>query len=355
MKNKSKSKVTLKDIARDTGLSISTVSRALARSGKISAENEKKIFESAKRLNYPVKKLDTPLDLRKNIFIALITRFHIGEFYSSFYNGFDMATKDTNTNIALLNVSNASVDEITLIDELHKTNFDAAIVFLPDFDQDDYKQLIERTDSKFPIISVAPIANPVMDTITFDTYRGGHLVADHFYKQGFKKLGIINGPQNKSEAMLRRNGFMDFIQSNSELELVWQYGGNFENKSGHKAFHYYDDAKDKPEAIFCGNDSMAVGFMQSALHEGVNIPGDVAIAGYDDLPVCAYNSPTITSVHTPFEMLGKKAIKYLIERLKNSSSGNEHAGYVSLVPVSLSVRESSSNADHLVSEKEATI
>lgn len=345
MKKHSKSKVTLKDIAEDTGLSISTVSRALARSGKISAENEKKIFKSAERLKYPVKKLDTPLDLRKNIFIALITRFHIGEFYSSFYNGFDMATKDTNTNIALLNVSNASVDEITLINELHKTNFDAAIVFLPDFDQDDYKQLIDRTDPRFPIISVAPIASPVMDTITFDTYRGGYLVADHFLRQGFNKLGIIHGPQNKYETMLRRNGFVDLIRSNSELDLVWQYDGNFENKSGHEAFQHYKNSSEKPEAIFCGNDSMAVGFMQSALHDGVNVPGDVAITGYDDLPVCEYNSPSITSVHTPFEMLGKKAIKYLIERLRNSSAANKHAGYVSLVPVSLSVRESSANID----------
>ena len=351
MKEQSKSKVTLKDIAQDTGLSISTVSRALARSGKISAENEKKIFESAERLNYSFNKLDTPLDLRKNIFIALITRFHIGEFYSSFYNGFDIATKDTNTNIALINVSNASVDEITLINELHKTNFDAAIVFLPDFDQDDYKDLIERTDSKFPIISVAPIANPVMDTITFDTYRGGHLVAEHFHQQGYKKLGAIHGPQNKSEAMLRRNGFNDFIESKHEMELVWQFDGNFENRSGHEAFNQYKSLKKKPEAIFCGNDSMAVGFMQSALHEGLNIPGDVAIAGYDDLPVCDYNSPTITSVHTPFEMLGKKAIKYLMERLKSSSTKPEHAGYVSLVPVSLSVKESSVNVDHKIRKK----
>jgi len=191
-----------------------------------------------------------------------------------------------------------------------------------------------------------------MDTITFDTYRGGYLVADHFQKQGFKKLGIIQGPQNKSEAMLRRNGFVEFIRTNNELELVWQFDGNFENKSGHAAFQDYKNTTDRPEAIFCGNDSMAVGFTQSALHDGVNIPGDVAIAGYDDLPVCEYNSPTLTSVHTPFEMLGKKAIKYLLERLKNESSENAHEGYLSMVPVSLSVRESSVNKDQIVLDSE---
>jgi len=344
MKKKKSSKVTLKDIAEDTGFSISTVSRALSRSGKISPKNEKKIFESAQRLNYPIKNLDTPLELRRNIFIALVLRFHIGEFYSSFYHGIDMATKDTNTNLAMINVSNTAVDETTLIKELYTANFDAAILFLPDFRQDDYKKLINKIDPNFPIISVAPIASPVMDTITFDTYRGGHLVADHFYKQGFRKLGILNGPLERSEAMLRKNGYIDFISNNDETDLVWQFDGNYENTTGVEAYESYKNSVDKPEAIFCGNDSMAVGFMQNALRDGVKIPGDLAIAGYDNLPICEFHSPSITSVHTPFEMLGKKALKYLLERL-GSSSENEHEGYISMVPVSLEVRESSAKID----------
>lgn len=341
MKNKKSSKVTLKDIAEDTGFSISTVSRALARSGKISPKNEKKIFESAQRLNYPIKNFDTPLELRRNIFIALVLKFHTGEFYSSFFNGIDMATKGTNTNLAMIN---AAEDEITLIKELQNANFDAAIIFLPDFTQDDYEKLISETDPNFPIISVAPIANPVMDTVTFDTYRGGHLVAEHFQNQGFRKLGIINGPLEKSEAMLRKNGYTDFISNSDKTELVWQFDGDYENMSGLEAYDSYKNAAQKPEAIFCGNDSMAVGFMQNALQEGVRIPGDLAVAGYDNLPICEFHSPSITSVDTPFEMLGRKALKYLLERL-GSNTENEHEGYISMVPVTLQVRESSAKID----------
>lgn len=344
MKNKKSSKITLKDIADDTGFSISTVSRALSRSGKISAKNEKKIFESAQRLNYPIKNFDTPLELRRNIFIALVLKFHTGEFYSSFYHGIDMATKGTNTNLAMVNASNTATDEITLIKELQNANFDAAIIFLPDFSQDDYERLISETNPNFPVISVAPIASPVMDTITFDTYRGGHLVADHFHSQGFRKLGIINGPLNKSEAMLRKNGYADFISNNKDTELIWQFDGDYENSSGLEAYESYKQATVKPEAIFCSNDSMAVGFIQNALRDGVRIPGDLAIAGYDNLPICEYHSPTITSVVTPYDMLGSKAIKYLLDRLK-SDSKNEHEGYISMVPVSLKVRESSLNVD----------
>jgi len=340
MEEKKNNKVTLKDIAEDTGFSISTVSRAISGKSKISTKTEHTIYESAKRLNYPLQSSSPPVELRKNIFIALVTKFHTGEFYSSFYHGFDNATKGTKTNIALLSVSNTNSDNITLINELQKTNFDAAILFLPDFRQDDYKQLINQTDPTFPIISVANITNPVMDTITFDAYRGGYLVAEHFYQLGYKDVGIIHGPLDKPEAMLRKNGYSDFISLNDGIELMWNFDGNFENSSGIEAYNSYKEAYHKPDAIFCMNDSMTVGFIQNAQNDGVRIPEDVAVASYDDLPICEYHSPSITSVHTPFEMLGKKAIQYIMDRLKNGNDSAKHTGSISLIPVYLNVRES---------------
>ena len=337
---KQKSKVTLKDIAKDTGFSISTVSRAISGNKKISSDTERVIFRSAHKLNYPIQTVNTPVELRENMFIALVTKFHTGEFYSSFYNGLDNATEGTKTNIALLSVSNSSTDNITLINGLQKSNFDAAILFLPDFSQDDYKEVINTIDPGFPMVSVATIMHPIMDTITFDTYRGGYLVAEHFHAMGYKKLGIIHGPQNKSEAMLRKNGFTDFISLKEDLQLVWQHDGDFENRSGAEAYDNYKIADTKPEAVFCSNDSMAVGFMQNALRDGLRIPDDVAVAGYDDLPICEYHSPSITSVHTPFELLGEKAIKYLMDSLNNDAGTADHTGYVSLVPVTLKTRES---------------
>jgi len=340
MKGKKNGKVTLKDIAEDTGFSISTVSRAISGKSKISTETEQIIYESAQRLNYPIHSTDMPVELRKNIFIALVTKFHTGEFYSSFYHGFDNATSGTNTNIALLSISNATTDNVTLVDELQKTNFDAAILFLPDFKPDDYKVLIEHIDPSFPIVSVANITNPVMDTITFDAYRGGYLVAEHFYKLGYKNVGIIHGPLDKPEAMLRKNGFSDFISLNDGIELMWHYDGNFENSSGIEAYISYKESYHQPDAIFCTNDSMAVGFIQNAKSDGVDIPDDVAVASYDDLPICEYHSPSITSVHTPFEMLGKKAIQYIMDRLNKGNDTDSHTGSISLVPVYLNVRES---------------
>jgi DNA-binding LacI/PurR family transcriptional regulator len=339
-------KVTLKDIAMDTGLSISTVSRALSQTGKISKENEKKVFESAHRLNYPLTNIHTPIELRKSINIALVTRHYTGEFYASLFEGFDQATQDTKATMNLTSVSHTSSPVPQIITELKNTHYDAAVIFLPEFKAADYRELLESASGNFPLVSIAPIANPVMDTVTFDNYRGGYLVANHFEQRGYKNLGIIQGPVKQSEAMLRKSGFLDYIQASDSLNLTWQFSGDYSFQKGKEAYEDFKQLNNKPNAIFCSNDGMTLGFMHSAIRDGVHIPEDVAVAGFDDLPTCELYTPTITSVHTPYTMLGKKTLELIFNRLEEKTD-RQHTGYTSLVPVSLSIRESSTELDNV--------
>jgi len=333
-------KVTLKDIARDTGLSISTVSRALSQTGKISKENERKVFESAHRLNYPLTKTHTPIELRSTIHVALVTWHFTGEFFASLFEGFDRSAEGTKATMNLTSVSHASSPIDYVISELTNKHYDAAVIFLPDFNAEDYIQLLQGLPDNFPLVSIAPIANAVLDTVTFDNYRGGHIVAKHFEEQGYKNLGIIQGPIQQSEAMLRKNGFADYIQASENLKLTWQFNGDYSFEKGREAYDDFKMLEQKPDALFCSNDGMTLGFMHNAIRDGVHIPDDVAVAGFDDLPTCKLYTPTITSVHTPFAQLGEKSLELIFNRLEEKT-GKNHTGYTSLVPVSLSVRESS--------------
>ncbi len=342
-------KVTLKDIAKDSGLSISTVSRALTRTGKISKENERKVFESAQRLNYPIAVLNTPIDLRNSINIALVTKHYTGEFFASLFEGFDISSLGTKARINLISVSHTSDTPKQVASEITKAHFDAAVIFLPDYKAEDYKELINHIPEDYPVVSIAPIANPVMDTVTFDNYRGGHLVASHFEDKGFTRLGIIEGPKNKSEAMLRKNGYIDHIRASDRLSLVWKFTGSYSLEDGQDAYEAFKKAPVKPEAIFSSNDGMAIGFIQKAIRDGVIIPDDVAIVGYDDLPTCELYTPTISSVCTPYDLLGKKTLELIFDRLREKTTPG-YTGYTSLVPVSLKIRESSTNLVNVFSK-----
>lgn len=332
-------KITLRTIAEDTGLSISTVSRALSQNGKISRKNVKKVFESAQRLNYPIYQHAAAARFRSNFYIAVVTHCHPGEFYASFFDGFSQAAADSNAHFAMFNVSDKKSSILRFLDSIRRNHFDAAVIFLPGLSKSDYLDILDLVGD-FPIVSTAPLATPVMDTIVFDNYTGGHLVAKHFQERGYRKIGSIQGPSSEVETHLRKNGLTDYCEQNG-LEIVWSYKSDYDITSGKKAYEEYKRLAKKPDAIFAGNDALALGFMHSALRDGLSIPGDVAIAGYDDIPSCQYQTPTLTSVRTPYTDLGHNVMDLLLKQLSQPDTFARHSGSSKLVPVTLIKRESS--------------
>lgn len=334
-------RVTLKDIADATGYSISTVSRVLNGSDKISTTTRREIYQSAKELNYPLYRSINGDDLIDTLNVSLIlTRFHIGEFYASYYHGFNIAAQNQNIQLSLTSL-NAPLDEsISRIKKLSEMKNDGLILFAPEFKRSDYKQIRDVLPDKYPVVSNGLIENPVFSTVTFDGYSGGFLAAEHFKNRGYRKCGIIRGAFDAIEARYRSNGFKDYIQQAGGMELSWDYHGDFTFESGKEAFnnfHQLDDSK-KPRAIFASNDAMCHSFMEEALMNGYDVPGDIAIVGYDDLPICERHRPAISSIHTNYRKLGEVTMEKLKEILSNPK---QEKGVLSMVPVNLVVRESS--------------
>lgn len=332
-------KITLKDIAEDTGYSISTVSRVLSGSKKISSRARHKIIESARRLNYPhfnnSKAHHAPGLL--NVFLV-VTGFHTGEFYASFFHGINRAAEKCNVQLSLISLNKPFEEVCNTVKELSGQNFDGLILFAPEFDRSDYQKIKSVIPEDFPIVSNGLIETPVFSTVSFDGYSGGYLVAEHFCRKSYHRCGIIRGPLSKAEARYRANGFNDYIAQTPEMEMVWQYHGDFTFESGTRAFNSFSDLQNKPEAIFACNDSMCHAFMEAALQRGYSFPDDIAIVGYDDLPICTRHRPKISSIHTDYDKLGKVTMGRLREI---ASKPEQDRGVLSLVPVTLKSRESS--------------
>lgn len=332
-------KVTLNDISDDTGFSVSTISRAIRGKGRISQANRKKIIASARKLGYPLLERDPSDKKNHSLSIAVITNFKTGEFYSSFYMGFSETSKGRDIIMSLFSVEPDSDSIDSLIGEIRSHGYSAAVIFIPQLKEDQYKHILESKPKDFPIISCSNIDNSVLDTVTFDAYQGATLVTKHFYSQGYRKLGIIEGPYEMPEARFRTNGFSDFIKQTSDAEIVWNFQGDYTHESGIRAFKNLHESNQKPEAVFAANDAMALGFIETARKYGYKIPDDIAIAGYDNLPICECHYPKITSVNTDYKLLAENTLDNLISRLKGDE--DKHQGIVSLVPVSLEIRDSS--------------
>lgn len=332
-------KVTLQDIADETGYSVSTVSRALKGSNKLSSATKTEILKSAREMEYRAPRTRNAHISKKVLNIAfLATGFHEGEFYVSFFHGLNRAAAKNHIRLSLMGLLNPNQELARLIKEISISHFDGIILFIPEFKRKDYDHLLKHIPLNFPVISNALIEDPLFPTITFDSYSGGHKAARHFASQGYKSVGIIEGPVDRSEARFRSNGFKDFTAQHPDMDLIWNFRGNFTFETGVKAFLAFEKTAEKPEAIFACNDSMANGFMEAAKRKQYRFPTDIAIIGYDDLPVCRHNQPTISSIHTDYEKLGMATMKAIRERLSNTDL---NTNMVSFVPVSISKRESS--------------
>ena len=208
--------------------------------------------------------------------------------------------------------------------------------FLPGLDKESYAA-IKKGVGTYPIVSLIPGKNLKVDTVSFDSYSGGYMIAKHFEEIGYNNMGIITGPGNVMDSSFRKNGFVDHINERSNLNLLWSFEGDFSSESGSQAFLDFKERGLKKIAIFGCNDHSCFGFMKAANENGYKIPEDFIIAGYDNLSFCESITPELTSISTDFESLGKRAIR-TIENMV--SEKKEIIGQVSMIPVNIVIRKS---------------
>ena len=326
-------RVTLKHISDDTGLSVATVSRTLSRRERRHTPNEEKIYVSAKKLGYP---LFINADKNHQLSIALVMKLFEGEFYASLMNGFYKASESSVSEIIFSYVAKQNdnlVDDIISLSKKHS----GICLFLPSMTSKDYLKIKEGV-GQYPILSLLPSKNPKIDTVCFDSYRGGYMLAKHFEEQGYKKFGYISGPPKRADALNRKNGFINHIYENDDLELAWSFEGDFSSSSGKAAFEKFKNTGLKDIAIFGGNDHSCFGFMKAAIESGYKIPDDFMIAGYDNLSFCETFTPELTSIATDFHELGKKSIR-IIENM--AAENSDSFGNIFMIPVTIKIRTSS--------------
>lgn len=333
-----KLKVRLKHIADKTGFSVSTVSRAIRGEGRISDKNRSLIIEAARELGFDFSQFSGSLPSNFPTYIALITSFRTGEFFASFFVGFQEGAINKELSLSLFSTAENKLSVQKIIEEVRSMGFKGAVLFIPELSDDDYREILKTIPIDFPILSCSNVDDTPIDTVTFDAYQGAGLVAKHFQQVGFKQVGLIEGPSSMPESRFRTNGFIDFIKYKSDIELIWRTQGDYTLEAGVQAFEDFGKTKELPHAIFVANDAMAVGFMEAARKNGLKIPEDVAVVGYDNLPICETHFPQISSVNTNYVELAEHTFDMIIQRLKEPVP---HRGIVSMVPVSLEVRGSS--------------
>ena len=303
-------KVTIRDVAREAGVSVATVSRVLNASGPVAAETSQRIRAVAARLRYVPDGAARSLITRRTSTIGVVLPDLYGEFFSEVIRGIDHAAQRHQYHL-LVSSSHNEKSEIEAALRAMRGRVDGLIVMSPEVDA---PTLAANLPDGLPVVLLnCPVDGVAFDSLTVDNYGGAYAMVRHLIALGHQRVAMIGGAPRNHDAQERRRGYRAALHDcGVAWREEWEQTGDFTESSGHRAAVRLLALSDRPTAVFAANDSMAIGCISALREAGARVPEDLAVTGFDDIPIARYMSPPLTSVHVAIGELGARAVGRLL-------------------------------------------
>lgn len=311
------SETTIRDVARRAQLSVATVSRALNGFQNVSEEARERVAEAVRDLGYVPHAGARSLSLARTNAIGVVLPDLHGEFFSEIVRGMD-SEASSHGYLLLLSNLHARAEQAALALRAMNGRVDGLIVMAPHLSAG---ELAAALPPGVPSILInTRDGSGSRSAIHLDNAAGVRAVVDHLVDIGRKRLVHIAGPSGNIDADERASAFRDACVKNAvDFQIV---RGDFEEKSGEKAICELIDRNQQFDAVFAGNDNMAIGALQALRSRGVAVPGEVAVAGFDDIPLARHLR--LTTVRVRIDELGERAVARLLASFaKEDSAGEE--------------------------------
>jgi len=323
---------TLHDIAKKSGVSVSTVSRVLNKKSvkyRINSKTEKLILKTAKELNYRPNQLARGLRLKKTHTIGLIVPDISNPFFAyvtkgiqnvAHQLGYSLVVCDTNENVDM------EIEHITL---LHSKGIDGLLV-MPVGQK--YAHLEPLVKENFPLVLLDRCFDGLnTNSVVIDNYRAAFDATEHLINHGHKRIAIIQGLPNTYTSNGRLQGYRAALSkygvaSDDELAV----GGDFRKENGYIETKLLLRMPNPPTAIFATSDLITLGALQAIFEEGLHIPEDISLVAFDDTDYAQYLRCPLTAVAQPKDIIGEIAVKLLVENIKGQ--GKRESKRIVLTP-----------------------
>jgi LacI family transcriptional regulator len=328
-------RITIKEVAKTAGVSTATVSRVLNKVGRVDEETRRRVQEAAKELNYVPNALGRSLSTRRTEALGMLLPDLYGEFFSDVIRGADETAQHHRYHLLVSSAHN-NREKIAATLQMLRGRVDGVVIMSPHIDA---QTLNANLPKNLPVVLLnCRIQDGAFNSINIDNFEGARRMVRHLAEHGHRKIAIIKGTEKNLDAEERLAGYLQAIREagiDSSESIVMD--GNFLDSSGYDAAKRILALSPRPTAIFASNDSMAIGALSALREVGVSVPKEMALAGFDDIPIARYLSPALTSVHVPISDLGAMAIQKLLHVMRAKDDIQlEH----SLLPTTLAIRES---------------
>ena len=317
-------KITIKDIGRMANVSHTTVSRALNNKSRIRNETKEKILSIARDLNYQPNFIARSLVMKRTRTLGLVITTIANPFYIELAQGIETTARGLGYNIILCSTHSDISIEKQYIDMLRSKGVDG-IIFTSAHMGD--PNIIELAEEEYPIILVNrrtyhPIVMEKVDYVGVDNILGGFLAVEHLIKLGHKRIGVIGGSSESSVGFERLEGGKKALTT-SGLEVIRDYflEGDFLKGSGYQGGKKFLKMDVPPTAIFATNDYMALGTYQAILEEGIKVPEEIALIGFNDIEFTSMKGIELTTIGQKKYEMGSLAVKTLVEKVEGGKLG----------------------------------
>jgi LacI family transcriptional regulator len=324
--------VTIRDVAARARVSVATVSRALNSTGPVRKETWNRVQRAVEALGFVPDAAARSLSIRRSHTIGVVLPELHGDFFSEVIRGVDLAARASGYHL-LVSGSHSDAGEMSAVLRALRGRVDGLVVMAPDAEAQ------QVCMDMHPTVPVA-LLNPCDDArflVTIDNYGGAVAMMRHLAGLGHQRIAFIKGPERNSDAAERRRAYRDVMHTiGPHARGTMEVDGDFTEASGYAAARQLMNVPERPTAIFAANDAMAIGALRALRQLDIHVPEQVALVGFDDIPMSQYLTPPLTTVNVPIAELGKRAFSLVLGAIDKKKPRRQQEA----LPGTLVIRES---------------
>lgn len=312
VERRSDKRVTSHEVARQAGVSQSTVSRALAGDPRLSEDTRLRVLEVARSLGYRPNAIARSLITKRTKIVGLVASNMANPFYPLVLEALTQHLHNLGWRVLLFTAgSREDVDD--LLPEVLAYQVDGLIIVSATMSSRMARECVGRGTPVVLFNRYVPGSGA--SAVSCDNREGGRKVAEALLRAGYRRLAYIAGREDSSTNVDRERGFAEVLREHGQTWL--REPGNFSYEAGFNAAMRLLRLEAPPQAIFCANDITAIGAIDAARKLGVRVPEDLAVIGFDDIPAASWAAYNLTTVRQPIERMIEASVRLLLGRIED--------------------------------------
>lgn len=301
---------TIRDVAAHSGVSVASVSRVLNGNGPVTDATRQRVLKAVDLLGYVPHSGARSLSTSRTDTVGVILPDLFGEFFSELIRGLDLAARGHGLHL-IVSSSHGDAEEASAAIRSMRGRVDGLIVLSPHLN--DFG--LTATAGRMPVLMMNGGAVGDLPSIAVDNRGGAMAAVQHLVEVGRRNIAHVSGPAGNLEAEARLAGYSEAVAAAGLSPQVTD--GDFTQAAGYEAVVALFSRSDRPDALFVANDTMAIGALLALQDLGLRCPEDVAVVGFDDVPVAALVRPGLTTLRVDIAGVGRRALDRLVGLIRD--------------------------------------